>query len=74
MDAQLGSAPTVVDALLRGGPATLPEKLRRQRVPGATDKIKVPYLAGYEHFERDGTVAPDGLVVFRWTGRTFVAE
>lgn len=35
-------------------------------------KIKVPYLAGYEHFERRfGDGSP---LLFTWTARTKIAE
>ncbi|MFY1636775.1 DUF5988 family protein [Solwaraspora sp. WMMB335] len=63
-----------VDALLRGGPRSLPDELRRTRVDETVDKIKIPYCAGYEHFERDGSAEEEGNVVFTWTGRTYIAE
>ncbi|MEE3921082.1 DUF5988 family protein [Micromonospora sp. BRA006-A] len=39
----------------------------------AERKIKILYYGGYEHFER-GTATPVEPVVFRWTGRTRIAE
>ncbi|BCJ69215.1 hypothetical protein GCM10009779_40330 [Polymorphospora rubra] len=39
------------------------------------EKIKVQYNGGYEHFGRDSPVdVVDVPVVFRWTGRTRIAE
>ncbi|MDM4719700.1 DUF5988 family protein [Micromonospora sp. WMMA1363] len=38
-------------------------------------KIKVRHYGGYEHFERDPAGVVDGApAVFRWTGRTRIAE
>ncbi|MEV0002669.1 DUF5988 family protein [Micromonospora sp. NPDC050980] len=65
----------VVEAVLEGGPAMLPAELRHQRVSMVESKIKVRYYGGYEHFERDPAVVLDGVpAVFRWTGRTRIAE
>jgi hypothetical protein len=61
----------VVHAVLHGGPSHLPEVLRSVLEPVEDYKIKVPYLGGYEHFEREGESSP---AVFRWTGRTKIAE
>ncbi|MFJ6199910.1 DUF5988 family protein [Micromonospora sp. NPDC092111] len=67
-----------VDVVLEGGPTGLPATARAQSAPAGTGRIKVPYLGGYEHFERSGD--HDGLddasrvVVFRWTMRTKIAE
>ncbi|MFG1674677.1 DUF5988 family protein [Micromonospora sp. NPDC049282] len=74
--AQVGAdAAGVVEAVLEGGPAMLPAELRNQRVSLVESKIKVRYYGGYEHFERDPAVALDGVpAVFRWTGRTRIAE
>ncbi|MDY7091207.1 MAG: DUF5988 family protein [Actinomycetota bacterium] len=65
-----------VEVLLVGGPAELPDDQRSCRVEAGTDKIKVPYYGGYEHFERPPAAdTPDaGPLVFRWTGRTRIAE
>lgn len=65
----------IIDAVLEGGPVTLPAELRSHRVSLADHKIKVRHYGGYEHFERDPAEAADGTpVVFRWTGRTRIAE
>ncbi|WFE60944.1 DUF5988 family protein [Micromonospora sp. WMMD712] len=68
-----GEAAGIIDVVLEGGPATLPTELRSHRVSPVEHKIKVRHYGGYEHFERDsgGGEAP---VVFRWTGRTRIAE
>ncbi|WP_431943502.1 DUF5988 family protein [Micromonospora marina] len=63
----------VIDVVLEGGPAGLSADLRSRRVASAEKKIKILYYGGYEHFER-GTAATVEPVVFRWTGRTRIAE
>lgn len=66
---------TEISAVLEGGPDTLPSERRTCRVRASESKVKVPHYGGYEHFERgDGVIGDDGQVVFRWTGRTRVAE
>ncbi|HTJ38483.1 MAG TPA: DUF5988 family protein [Dactylosporangium sp.] len=67
-------AQEALTAVLEGGPSSLPEALRRQPAPSGDDRIKVPHLGGYEHFERAGSVDGDAQVVYRWTTRTRVAE
>ena len=37
-------------ALLKGGPTTLSDVLRTQKVSAFAEKIKVPHYGGYEHF------------------------
>ncbi|SCL14029.1 hypothetical protein GA0070616_0309 [Micromonospora nigra] len=76
-----GRAPTIdteaagiVEAVLEGGPANLPVDLRSHLVTPTSDKIKVHHYGGYEHFERDATTGDVTPVVFRWTGRTRIAE
>ncbi|MEU7573321.1 DUF5988 family protein [Micromonospora sp. NPDC049240] len=73
---QLGTdAAGIVEAVLEGGPATLPVELRNHRVSPVESKIKVRHYGGYEHFERDPAGVVDGTpAVFRWTGRTRIAE
>ncbi|MEU4366841.1 DUF5988 family protein [Micromonospora chersina] len=73
---QIGTDATgIVEAVLEGGPATLPAELRNHRVSPVDSKIKVRHYGGYEHFERDSAGVADGApVVFRWTGRTRIAE
>jgi hypothetical protein len=60
-------------AVLEGGPTSLPEGVRRQPAPVGDDRIKVPHLGGYEHFERSDRVDGDAAV-YRWTARTRIAE
>ncbi|WP_416904067.1 DUF5988 family protein [Micromonospora echinospora] len=65
----------IVDAVLEGGPTTLPAEQRSHRVALREHKIKVPHHGGYEHFERDAVGVVDGVpLVFRWSGRTRIAE
>ncbi|MEH1100299.1 DUF5988 family protein [Micromonospora sp. CPCC 205561] len=65
----------VIEVVLEGGPVDLPADLRNRRVAKAEEKIKVLHYGGYEHFERGSTPgALDLPVVFRWTGRTRIAE
>ncbi|SCF29509.1 hypothetical protein GA0070618_4940 [Micromonospora echinospora] len=65
----------IVDAVLEGGPTTLRADQRSHRVPLREHKIKVPHHGGYEHFERDAAgVADAAPLVFRWSGRTRIAE
>ncbi|MEU8327934.1 DUF5988 family protein [Micromonospora sp. NPDC048839] len=61
-----------VQALLEGGPADFPADLRTQTAAAGQDRIKITYCGGHEHFDRcAGNVSP---VIFRWTGRTRIAE
>jgi hypothetical protein len=63
--------------LLVGGPEYLPGTVRVQEVDDLEEKVKVAYGAGYEHFSNSGEVSlVDGehLPVFRWCGKTKVAE
>ncbi|WP_433261677.1 DUF5988 family protein [Actinosynnema sp. CS-041913] len=64
------------DVILTGGPDHLPRQLRFQQVQKLTDKIKLNFGAGYEHFVRDETnpVDEEGVPIFRWVGRTAIAE
>ncbi|MEU9508943.1 DUF5988 family protein [Micromonospora sp. NPDC048170] len=65
----------IIDVVLEGGPVDLPADLRSRRVARAEEKIKVLHYGGYEHFERGAFPEAVGLpVVFRWTGRTRIAE
>jgi len=67
----LADPPPLSTVELQGGPADLPAELRNWPLTQDETKIKVPYYGGYEHFER---VDDDAPTVFRWTGRTAVAE
>ena len=65
----------VVEAMLEGGPASMPVELRAHRVQPDEEKIKVSFYGGHEHFERvPDSGAAGAPVVFRWTGRTRLAE
>jgi hypothetical protein len=63
--------------VLVGGPESLPAAARLQEVTDLTDKVKIAFGAGYEHFLPSGeTSIVDGeqLPVFRWCGATRIAE
>lgn len=63
------------DAILEGGPDTLPHDLRRQRVDSLTERVKICHYGGYEHFGKvDCEALADGSVLFQWIGRTRIAE
>jgi hypothetical protein len=66
-----GHDATEVD--LEGGPNDIPRRFLATAAQLAYGKIKVPYLAGYEHFERvvSDSARPD---LFSWTTRTKIAE
>jgi hypothetical protein len=66
-----------VQAVLEGGPATIPNASRTQEVGSFEEKVKLPHYGGYEHFERAGSLVEDTScrqVIFRWTTRTEMAE
>jgi hypothetical protein len=66
-----------VQAVLRGGPATIPAASRIQEVSPLDEKVKLSYYGGYEHFERTTTLIEDAScrqIIFRWTMRTEMAE
>jgi hypothetical protein len=66
---------TQVSVRLEGGPGDFPDQLRACSVPSLEPKIKVPYGAGYEHFERtEETVGEGDAVIYRWTTQTRIAE
>jgi hypothetical protein len=63
--------------LLIGGPDYFPGSARFQEVLDLTEKVKIALRGGYEHFSQSGEVLWfDGelLPVFRWCGKTRVAE
>jgi hypothetical protein len=71
--------PTMVNpkVVLVGGPESLPIAARILEITDPTDKIKIAFGAGYEHFvPSDETSIVDGekLAVFRWCGATRIAE
>ncbi len=65
-----------VPAILVGGPADLPEELRICEVPPQTEKVKVPFRNGYEHYQQADARPEAGAdrQVFCWTGSTRIAE
>lgn len=66
-----------VQAVLEGGPESIPAASRIQEVSPLDEKVKLPYYGGYEHFERTGSLVEDTScrqVIFRWTMRTEMAE
>lgn len=63
--------------VLVGGPEYLPAAVRILEVADLTDKVKIAFGAGYEHFLPSGeTSIVDGehLPVFSWCGATRIAE
>lgn len=77
-DTAAGTAEIIaVQAVLQGGPASIPAAARVQEVGPLEEKIKLPHYGGYEHFERMASLVEDPSgreVIFRWTMRTEVAE
>jgi hypothetical protein len=66
-----------VEAVLEGGPDTIPTASRIQEVSPLDEKVKLPHYGGHEHFERVGVLVEDiscRQVLFRWTMRTELAE
>ena len=66
-----------VEAVLVGGPDTIPAASRIREVSPFDEKVKLPYYGGYEHFERVRSLVEDTSclqVMFRWTTRTELAE
>jgi Family of unknown function (DUF5988) len=66
-----------VQAVLVGGPASIPAASRVQEVGPLDEKVKLPHYGGYEHFERTASLIEDTScrqVIFRWTTRTEMAE
>ncbi len=62
-----------LEVSLEGGPTDIPRRFVATAAELAYGKVKVPYLAGYEHFERDPQA--DGQPhPFAWTRRTKIAE
>jgi hypothetical protein len=62
-----------VTVLLAGGPPALPDAQRIVTVSGGTDRVKLRFGGGYEHFADTGESADD-LRVFQWCDRTAIAE
>lgn len=67
----------IVQAVLEGGPSTIPDASRTQMVSAIDEKVKLPHYGGYEHFERIGEIddiSPPERITYYWTMRTEVAE
>jgi len=71
---ELDSDANTVRSILDGGPADLPERLRRPLIAADAEKLKVMHRGGYEHFTRDPDCRDGAPIVFRWTMRTQIAE
>ncbi|HET6709860.1 DUF5988 family protein [Amycolatopsis sp.] len=72
----MGSAEPTVEVTLKGAPDGMPETVLVRRAELAADRLKIPYMAGYEHFiplESLSGVPEDGAV-FVWCDRTKFAE
>jgi hypothetical protein len=71
-----GSGHGSVQAILEGGPASIPQTSRLRLVNPSDQKVKVPHCGGYEHFERVEPSEEDAAaeIIFHWTMRTKVAE
>jgi hypothetical protein len=65
-------SPTVT-VLLAGGPRGLSDAQRIVTVSSGTEKVKLRFGRGYEHFADTGE-STDELRVFQWCDRTTVAE
>ncbi|SCG58827.1 DUF5988 family protein [Micromonospora halophytica] len=68
---------TQVKVILSGGPLSLPKAQRSVPKAELGQTLKIRHGAGYEHFVHDGeyrTVDGYEAAVFRWTGRTKIAE
>ncbi|MFL6140519.1 MAG: DUF5988 family protein [Labedaea sp.] len=66
-----------VKVLLVGGPAHVPNKDRVQWVTELSEKVKLCFGGGYEHFTYQGdqsTADGEDLPVFQWVMRTTMAE
>ena len=64
-----------IRAVLQGGPVDLPDAVRFRQEALEGPYLKVPYRAGYEHFERDPDPGQAGSpAIYRWVARTMIAE
>jgi hypothetical protein len=66
----------MTEVLLEGGPADIP-RYWRPETDATAEHIRVPRLAGYEHFEPTGRVHQVDdreVAIYRWMYRTRVAE
>jgi hypothetical protein len=70
--ADASAPPGTTEVRLEGGPASIPRRLVISLADAEYGKIKIPHLAGYEHFIRAAEdVASD---LFSWAARTKIAE
>ncbi|WP_328345802.1 DUF5988 family protein [Micromonospora sp. NBC_00421] len=68
---------TQVEVVLSGGPVDLSSAQRSVPEAALGQTLKIRHGAGYEHFVHDGeyrTVNGCEVAVFRWAGRTRIAE
>ncbi|KWV30527.1 DUF5988 family protein [Micromonospora rifamycinica] len=68
---------TQVEVVLSGGPVDLSSAHRSVPESALGQILKIRHGAGYEHFIHEGeyqTVNGSEVAVFRWTGRTKIAE
>lgn len=65
---------TSIAVRLEGGPSSIPDALRTTWVANLDETVKVEHLGGYEHFRLHRDEGETGTVVFRWIGRTRIAE
>ncbi len=63
----------LVEVVLEGGPHGIPTTMQAPR-GSANDRIKIPHLNGYEHFDLDTTTVNCVPRRFFWTMRTRIAE
>jgi hypothetical protein len=73
----LSPGSVAVQAVLEGGPPTIPNAWRTRMVGAFDEKVKIPYYGGYEHFERIGEIdetSPPERITYYWTMRTEIAE
>ncbi|WP_408629913.1 DUF5988 family protein [Amycolatopsis aidingensis] len=65
------------NALLVGGPSTLPDTERLRCVPNNDDPVKIELGNRYEHFVPTSEITTSGewtVQVFTWICRTYAAE
>jgi hypothetical protein len=71
----MSSAETDVEVTLRGGPDGVPETVVVSAAQLREPRLKIPFLAGYEHFVPDQQNGKAGdSAVFVWCDRTKLAE
>ncbi|GAB3584124.1 hypothetical protein GCM10027445_59790 [Amycolatopsis endophytica] len=68
------SEATKIQVQLTGGPAGIPAVLDIDSELLPDGRLKVPFAAGYEHFELIETETPGATPVFAWSTRTRIAE